>query len=85
VANSQWFEDAAGRHITAVAATLPLGVVAAAQEHGRARDLEATVRELLAELEAETQDEESTAEMRLGRQSPKQGRTDQVSTENASI
>ncbi len=51
VANSRWFEDVAGRRIAAVAATLPPEVVAAAQERGRARDLEATVAELLAELE----------------------------------
>jgi len=50
VTNSQWYEDVAGRHIAAVAATLPPDVVAAAQERGRARDLEATVDELLAEL-----------------------------------
>jgi tetratricopeptide (TPR) repeat protein len=50
VANSRWFEDVVGRHIAAVAATLPPDVVAAAQERGRARDLEATVAELLAEL-----------------------------------
>jgi predicted ATPase/DNA-binding SARP family transcriptional activator len=50
VANSQWCEDVAGRHIAEVAATLPPDVVAAAQERGRARDLDATVKELLAEL-----------------------------------
>jgi predicted ATPase/DNA-binding SARP family transcriptional activator len=49
VANSLWFEDIAGKHISAVAAALPPGVVAAAQERGRARDLDATVRELLEE------------------------------------
>ena len=53
VANLRWFEDIAGRHIAAVAATLPPDVVAAAQERGRARDLEATVVELLVELEGE--------------------------------
>jgi hypothetical protein len=52
VANSQWFDDVVGVHITAVAATLPPDVVAAAQERGRARDLDATIAELLAELEA---------------------------------
>jgi len=50
VANSRWFEDVAGKHIAAVAATLPSDVVAAAQERGRARDLEATVAELLVEF-----------------------------------
>jgi tetratricopeptide (TPR) repeat protein len=51
VANSCWFDDVAGSHIAAVAAALPPDVTAAAQERGRARDLEATVAELLAELE----------------------------------
>jgi tetratricopeptide (TPR) repeat protein len=51
VANSRWFEDVAGKHIAAVAATLPPEVVAAVQERGRARDLDAAVAELLDELE----------------------------------
>ena len=51
VANSRWFEDVFGRHIDAVAATLPPDVAEAARERGRARDLQATVKELLAELE----------------------------------
>jgi predicted ATPase/DNA-binding SARP family transcriptional activator len=50
VANSRWFEDVAGRHIAAAAASLPPEVVTAAQERGRARDLDATVAELLEEL-----------------------------------
>ena len=51
VANSRMWEDIAGRHIAAAAAaTLPPEVVASAQERGRARDLWATVEELLAEL-----------------------------------
>jgi predicted ATPase len=50
VANSRWFEDVFGRHMAAVAATLPPEVVAAAEERGRARDLEATAKELLVEL-----------------------------------
>jgi len=50
VANSRWFEDVAGRHIAAVAATLPPDAVAAAQERGQARTLEVTVAELLVEL-----------------------------------
>jgi tetratricopeptide (TPR) repeat protein len=49
VANSRWFQDIAERHIAAVA-TLPPDVVATAQARGRARDLEATVAELLVEL-----------------------------------
>jgi tetratricopeptide (TPR) repeat protein len=51
VANSRWFEDIAGRHIADVAASLPPDEVAAAQERGKTRNLEATVAELLAELE----------------------------------
>ena len=55
VANSRWFEDVAGRHIAAAAAALPLEMVQAARERGRARDLDATVKELAIELaEAET-------------------------------
>jgi len=50
VGNSRWFEDIAGRHIATVAATLPPDVVEAAQERGRARDLNATVAELVVEL-----------------------------------
>ena len=50
-ANSPWFEDVFGRHIDAVAATLSPDVADAARERGRARDLESTVKELLAELE----------------------------------
>ncbi len=51
VANSCWYEDVVGKHITAAAETLPPDVVAAAEARGRARDLEATVKELLAELD----------------------------------
>jgi hypothetical protein len=51
VTNSRWCEDVFGRHIAAVAATLPPDVVAAAQERGRARDLWSTVEELLSKLE----------------------------------
>ena len=52
VANSRWFESVYGRHIAAVADTLPSDAVVAAEERGRARGLEATAVELLAELEA---------------------------------
>ena len=52
VANSRWFEDVAGKHIAVAATTLPPEVVATAQERGRARDLWATMEDLLAELEA---------------------------------
>jgi len=51
VAHSRWFEDVAGPHIATVAASLPPNVVAAAEERGPARDPEATVAELLVELE----------------------------------
>jgi tetratricopeptide (TPR) repeat protein len=60
VANSRWFEDVVGKHITAVAVNLPPEVVAAAQERGRARDLWATAAELLAELEREHTPPETT-------------------------
>jgi predicted ATPase/DNA-binding SARP family transcriptional activator len=50
VAKSRWFEDIAGREITAVAASLPLPVVTAAQTRGRGRDLWATAGELLDEF-----------------------------------
>lgn len=51
MANSRFWEDVVGKHIAAAAATLPPEVTAAAQERGRARDLWATVEELLTELE----------------------------------
>ena len=50
VANSRWIEDVSGRRIAAVTATLPPDVVAAAQERGRARDLDPIVAELLVGL-----------------------------------
>jgi hypothetical protein len=53
VANSQWYEDVAGRHVAAVSAALPPDMVAAAQERGRARDINETVAELLIALEDE--------------------------------
>jgi len=50
VGNSRLWEDLAGTHIAAAAKALPPAVVAAAQARGRARDLQATVGELLEEL-----------------------------------
>jgi predicted ATPase/DNA-binding SARP family transcriptional activator len=50
VANSPWYEDIAGRHITALAAGLPPNVATVAQARGRARDLWATVAEVAEEL-----------------------------------
>jgi hypothetical protein len=52
VTNSRHLEDTVGKHIAALAATLPPEGVAAAQQRGRGRDLDATVAELLRELEA---------------------------------
>ena len=49
VARSGWFEDVIGRPIAVTAATLPPGVVHAARERGRARDLDASVAELVNE------------------------------------
>ena len=51
IANSRWFQDVFGPPMAAAADSLPQEVVQAAQARGRARDLAATVRELLAELE----------------------------------
>jgi predicted ATPase/DNA-binding SARP family transcriptional activator len=50
VSSSRLYQDCIGRYIAAVAATLPPDVVTAAQERGRARDLDATVAGLLVEL-----------------------------------
>jgi tetratricopeptide (TPR) repeat protein len=50
VANSRWFEDVAGSQMTALEARLPVAVVTAARERGQARELDATVGELLTEL-----------------------------------
>jgi tetratricopeptide (TPR) repeat protein len=47
IANSSWFEDVAGRHVTAAAQALPAAVVCAAQERGRTRDLWQTIEEVL--------------------------------------
>jgi tetratricopeptide (TPR) repeat protein len=52
ISKSRFYEDIVGRHIAAVATTLPPDVVAAAQERGRARDLWETAKELLDELNA---------------------------------
>ena len=45
------FVDAVERPLAAMVATLPTDVITAAEKRGQARDLEATVVELLAELE----------------------------------
>ena len=50
VPNSRWFEDVVSQQIAAVAEGLPPDVVAAAQARGQARDLWATVAELVDEL-----------------------------------
>jgi tetratricopeptide (TPR) repeat protein len=49
VVNSRWFDDVIGGQIAAVAATLPPEALHAARELGRARDLDATIEELLGE------------------------------------
>jgi predicted ATPase/DNA-binding SARP family transcriptional activator len=51
IANSRWFQDVAGRQVTAASATLPAEVVAEARERGEARDLDGTVAALLAEFQ----------------------------------
>jgi predicted ATPase/DNA-binding SARP family transcriptional activator len=50
VAKSRWFGDIVGNTVAEVTATLPVERVAVLQERGRARDLIATVEELLSEL-----------------------------------
>jgi tetratricopeptide (TPR) repeat protein len=50
VASARWFEDVVGRHVSAAAAKLAPELIAAAQARGRARDLDATIKELLVEL-----------------------------------
>jgi hypothetical protein len=49
IAKSQWYEDVVGKPIAEAAARLPPDVVAAARERGRARDIQATLEELIAE------------------------------------
>jgi tetratricopeptide (TPR) repeat protein len=49
LANSVWHEEVVRRPIAEAAATLPPEVVAAAKERGRARDIQTTLEELLAE------------------------------------
>jgi hypothetical protein len=50
VGKSPFFEEISGKHITAAGATLPPGVVEAAQARGRALDWWGTAQELLDEL-----------------------------------
>lgn len=52
VAESLWYEEVAGKHITILAATLPPDVVEAARRRGRALDLEATIAEYLTQGQA---------------------------------
>jgi DNA-binding SARP family transcriptional activator len=52
VANSQWCEDVVGKPIAHAAASLPLEAAAAAQLRGRARDMHATIVELIDEFSA---------------------------------
>lgn len=53
VANSRWFTDVVEQFIDDVAAALPPDVVAAAEERGRAQDLDVTAAELLIELKGQ--------------------------------
>jgi predicted ATPase/DNA-binding SARP family transcriptional activator len=50
VARSRWYQDLFERPITEAASTLPPGLVKAAEERGRSRDMMATLSQLLAEL-----------------------------------
>jgi tetratricopeptide (TPR) repeat protein len=51
VANSEWYDDVVGLPIAVAAAALSPEVVTAARERGRARDVQATLEELLEEWE----------------------------------
>jgi tetratricopeptide (TPR) repeat protein len=59
--NDAWSHVIARRELAGIAAALPVDVAAAAQARGQARDLWATARELLAELEAAGWDVEVAA------------------------
>jgi hypothetical protein len=50
VANSQWYRDITRKRFDAIVATIPADVVSAAQDRGRARDLETTTADLLDKL-----------------------------------
>jgi hypothetical protein len=50
VSNSCWFHKVAGKHVAAVADTLPPQAVTAAKERGRARDLWGAAEEMLEDL-----------------------------------
>jgi hypothetical protein len=56
VSRSRLWQDIAGRRVAAAAEALPPEVVAAAQERGRAREVWATVEELLVEFEEDPSD-----------------------------
>ena len=50
--NSRWFEELFGKRLARLAASLPVGTVAAARERGRRRDLFTTGQEYLEKLKA---------------------------------
>jgi hypothetical protein len=52
-ASVQWTKDRAAPLVAELEAELPPDIVTAALERGRARDLDATVTELLVELKAD--------------------------------
>jgi len=51
IANSYWQKDVVDRPLSTMTASLHPEVLAAAQKRGRERDLDATIQDLLAELE----------------------------------
>lgn len=53
VGGSQWFEDIIGKSIAEATTSLRPALVAAAEERGRHRNLDETLKEILAELEGE--------------------------------
>jgi tetratricopeptide (TPR) repeat protein len=52
VANSHWFEDVVGKKIKSISSNLPLEIITAAENRGKKRDMQTTVRELIFELES---------------------------------
>jgi tetratricopeptide (TPR) repeat protein len=55
VADSRWYQEVVGQHITAVVQTLPVEMVEAAQARGQMREWRSTVQELLTAWDRSTQ------------------------------
>lgn len=65
ISRAHFYQDVAGKPVSAVATTLPHEVVQAAQDRGRAQDPWTTVKNLLSELEADTEHLETSDEARI--------------------